>query len=147
MAIDRAEIINDMEFRAFISVLFIKNNSQYKRLSNKLKEKYFYQVCSMVAKHDPLWINSVQSFQHWSVLDAIRDRYAGVRVPSWIYKKSAKSSKAKELLANYTKEEISYVLTTTQYEYRSLLTLADKDKTKTKELLSNARKVIKGSTK
>lgn len=141
---DRAEIINELDFKPFINLLFTKNNSQYKKISNKVKEKYFFQVCYMVAKHDPLWINSVQSFPHWTVMDSIREKYAGVGVPSWVLKKAKTSSNSKKLLDSYTKEEIRYVLETTQYEYRSLLTLAEKDVKKTKELLKEARKVIKG---
>lgn len=145
--IDRDRIITKMEYKDFINAVFTKSSQEYKYISNKIKESYFYVLCSVIAKHDPHFINRIQSYSHWSVVDMIRNKYAQKYVPSWVYFKATKTTKTKKFLSNYSKEEIRYVLETTQYEYKSFLSLLEKDPKKVRELLLKARKVIKGLVK
>lgn len=142
--VDRVTLITKMDYKEFMNVFF-KKSPTYAKLSNSLKESYFFLVCQTIAKHDPHFINKYQSHSSWVVMDMLHEKYAKLQVPKWVYASSKKGAKVKELLDKYTKDEINYVLETTQYEMRSLRSLIKHNEDKAIELLKDAKNVLKGS--
>lgn len=141
---NRTELITKMGYEEFMNTFFTKCQNYYK-LSNKLKESYFFLVCQTISKHDPLFIDKFQNHKSWVVLDMLHEKYAGNRVPRWVYASSKKGTETKDIMDKYTKDEIHYVLETTQYELRSFRLLLKHSEEKAINLLKDARKVLKGN--
>lgn len=132
-----------MDYKMFMNSFF-KKGSNYYKMSNKLKESYFFLTCQTISKFDPHFINKFQDHSSWVVMDMLHEKYAGKQVPRWVYSSSKKGTKVKDIIDKYTTEEIKYVQETTQYELKSIRSLLKHNEEKGVELLKDARKVLKG---
>ncbi|BAV39287.1 hypothetical protein BPT24_161 [Tenacibaculum phage pT24] len=121
---EKTDTITKISWNDFLEAFFIKK-SIYKKLTPKAKEEHHFMLCRTLAKKDPIYINKLQEYKHWTIIDMLhRKYYNGKVIPNFVFL-SNKQGKKIDVLKEFKENVIEYYLKINNIEIKSLKRLCE----------------------